>query len=82
MLHVGDPDEQQLHDRAQKIRAAVKNDAQAIVDGGKSPDQQNEEAKHLLNRLTDEEKAILEQSYEFLIYRLERLVYTCFAFYR
>ena len=79
MLQVGNLDEQLLHERAQKIRATVKDDAQAIVDSGKSPDQQNEAAKQLLNRLTNEEKAILEQSYEFLSYRLERLVYTWFA---
>jgi hypothetical protein len=79
MLHVGDLDEQLLHDRAHKIRATVKDDAKALVDNRKSPDQQNEAAKHLLNKLTDEEKAILEQSYEFLIYHLERLVYNWFA---
>jgi hypothetical protein len=79
LLYVGNLDESILHDRAQKIRATIKDDTQAIVDSGKSPDQQNEEAKHLLDRLTDEEKAILEQSYEFLIYRLERLVYNWFA---
>jgi hypothetical protein len=79
MLHVGNLDEQLLHDRAQKIRATVKDYAQAILDSGKSPDQQNEAAKQLLNKLTNEEKAILEQSYEFLIYRLERLVYSWFA---
>ena len=79
MLHVGDPDEQLLHDRAQKIRATVKGDVHAIIDSGESAEQQNEEAKKLLNRLTDEEKAILDQSYEFLSYRLERLVYKWFA---
>ena len=34
MLHIGDPDEQLLHDRAQKIRATIKDDAQAIIDSG------------------------------------------------
>ena len=79
MLHIGDPDEQLLHDRAQKIRATVKDEAQAIVDSGTSAEQQNEAAKQLLSRLTDEENAILEQSSEFLSYRLERLVYKWFA---
>jgi hypothetical protein len=79
MLHVGDLDEQLLHDRALKIRATVKDDAQAIIDSGKSPEQQNQAAKQLLSRLTDEENAILEQSYAFLSYRLERLVYKWFA---
>ena len=79
MLHVGDLDEQLLHDRAQKIRATMKDDAQAIIDSGTSPEQQNEAAKHLLSRLTDEENAILEQSYEFMSYRMERLVYKWFV---
>jgi hypothetical protein len=79
LLHIGDLDEQLLHDRAQKIRASFKDDAQAIINSGTSPEQQNEAAKQLLSRLTDEEKAILEQSHEFLSYRLERLVYKWFA---
>ncbi len=78
-LHVGDLDENLLHERAQKIRASMKEDAQAIIDSGKSPEQQNEESKQLLRRLTDEQATILEKSYEFLIYRLERLVYMWFA---
>jgi hypothetical protein len=79
MLHVGDADEQLLHDRAQKIRATMKDDAQAIIDSGESPEQQNEAAKQLLSRLTDEENAILDQSYEFMSYRVERLIYKWFA---
>ena len=79
MLHVGDPDEQLLHDRAQKIRETVKNEAQAIIDSGTSAEQQNEAAKKRLSRLTDEENAILEQSNEILSYRLERLLYKWFA---
>jgi hypothetical protein len=43
MMHIGNYDEALLHDRAQKIRANIKDDAQAIVDSGKSPDQQNEQ---------------------------------------
>ena len=42
MLHVGDLDEQLLHDHAQKIRATIKDDAQAIIDSGTSPEQQNQ----------------------------------------
>jgi hypothetical protein len=79
LLHVGHPDEQQLHDRAQKIRSTLKDDAQAIIDSGKNAQQQNEAAKQLLSRLTDWENAILEQSYEFMSYRMERLVYKWFA---
>jgi hypothetical protein len=57
----------------------MKDDAQAIIDSGTSAEQQNEAAKRLLSRLTDEENAILEQSHEFMSYRLERLVYKWFA---
>ena len=39
---------QLLHDRAQKIRATMKDDAQAIIDSGTSPEQQNEAAEHRL----------------------------------
>jgi hypothetical protein len=79
LLHISDLDEQLLHDRAQKIRATIKDDAQAIIYSGTSAEQQNEAAKRLLSRLTDDENAILEQSYQFLSYRLERLVYIWFA---
>ena len=61
-----------MHDRAQKIRATVKDDAQAIIDSGKSPERQNEAAEQLLSRLTDEEKSILEQSYVLIIKRMLR----------
>ncbi len=79
MLHVGDLDEQFLHDRAQKIRETFEGEVQAIIDSECSPEQQNEAAKQLLGKLTDEENAILEQSHEFASYRLERLVYKWFA---
>jgi len=79
LLQVGDVDEQLLHDRAQKIKATLKDDAQAIINSWTSAEQQNEAAKQLLSRLTDEENAILEQSNEFMSYRLERLVYKWFA---
>jgi len=71
--------EELLHDRAAKIRASFKDDAEAIINSGESAEQQNQTAKQLLSRLTDEERAILEQSHEFLNYRLERLVYKWFA---
>jgi hypothetical protein len=79
LLHVGNFDESLLHDHAQKIRSTMKDDAQAIIDSGKNVEQQNEAAKRLLSRLTDEENAILEKSYDFMSYRLERLVYKWFA---
>lgn len=79
LLHIGDSAEHLLHERAEKIRATVKDDAQAIIDSGKSAEQQNEAARQLLCRLTEEENAVLEQSYDFLSYRLERLVYKWFV---
>ena len=79
LLHVGNVDEQLLHDRAHKIRSTLKEDAQAIINSAKNVEQQNEAAKQLLSRLNDWENAILEQSYEFLIYRMQRLVYKWFA---
>jgi hypothetical protein len=79
VLHIGNADEQLLHDQARKIRAAFKDNAQAIVDSGMSPDQQNEAAHQLLKRLTNQENAILEQSGEFLTYRLQRLIINWFA---
>jgi hypothetical protein len=79
LLHIGDSDEQLLHDRAQKIRASFKDDAQAIINSANSLEHQNQAAKQLLSRLTSEENAILEQSHEFISYRLERIVYKWFA---
>jgi hypothetical protein len=79
VLHVGNYDEQLLHDRARKIRAAMEGEVQAIIDSGNSPAQQNEAAKQLLSRLSEQENVILDQSHEFLTYRLERLVYKWFA---
>jgi hypothetical protein len=79
LLHIGNKDEQLLHNSAQKIRANMKDDAQAIIDSGESPEQQDEAAEQLLSRLSDEENAVLEQSYEFMSYRAERLVYKWFA---
>jgi hypothetical protein len=79
LLHIGNADEQLLHDRARKIRAAVNEDAEAIVESGKSLEQQEEAAKQLLSKLTDGENAVLEQSHEFIVYRLERLLYRWFA---
>jgi hypothetical protein len=79
LIHVGDADEQLLHNHAWKIRLAIKDEAQAIVDSGTSPELQNQAAKKLLSRLTDEENAVLKQSNDFIDYRIERLVYKWFA---
>jgi hypothetical protein len=57
----------------------MKDDAKAIIDSESSAEQQNEAAKRLLSRLTHEENAILEQSNDFMTYRIERLVYKWFA---
>jgi hypothetical protein len=79
VLGIFDDDELLLHDRANRIRESLKDGAQAIIDSGSSVEQQNEAAKQLLSRLSDEERAILEQSAEFISYRMERLVYKWFA---
>ncbi len=68
-----------MHDRANRIRESLKDEAQAIIDCGSSVDQQNEAAKELIGRLSGEERGILEQSGEFISYRMERLVYKWFA---
>jgi hypothetical protein len=79
LIHIGDCDEQLLHDRANRIRQSLKDDAQAIIDSGASVEQQNAAAKQLLSRLSDDERAVLDQSTEFVSYRMERLVYKWFA---
>jgi hypothetical protein len=79
VLGIFDNEELLLHERANRIRETLKDDAQAIIDSGASVEQQNEAAKQLLSRLSDEERAILEQSAEFISYRMERLVYKWFA---
>jgi hypothetical protein len=79
VLHIGNADEQLLHDQAQKIRATIKDQAQAILNSEESPQQQNEAAKQLLITLTDEQNAILDQSLQFLTYRIKHLVYKWFA---
>ena len=79
LMYIGDSDEQLLHDRANSIKQSLKDEAQAIIDSGASVEQQNEAAKQLLSRLSDEERAVLDQSAEFVSYRMERLVYKWFA---
>jgi hypothetical protein len=80
LLHVGDSDEYLLHDRAQKIRDAFKADATKIInDETLTFEKANELSQQLINRISDDEKAILEQSYNFMSYRMERLVYKWFV---
>lgn len=80
LLHVGDNDEYLLHDSAQKIRDAFKGDAEKIIcDDSLTFGQANELSEHLVNRISAEDKAILEKSYDFMSYRMERLVYKWFA---
>jgi hypothetical protein len=80
LLHIGDNDEYLLHDRAQKIRDAFRDDAAKIIsDESLTFEQANERSQQLVNRMSDGEKAILEQSYNFMSYRMERLVYKWFA---
>jgi hypothetical protein len=80
LLHVGESDEYLLHDRAQKIRDTFKDDAEKIInDETLTFEKANELSEHLINRISDEDKAILEKSYDFMSYRMERLVYKWFA---
>jgi hypothetical protein len=80
LLHVGESDEYLLHDRAQKIRDTFKDDAEKIInDETLTFKKANELSEHLINRISAEDKAILEKSYDFMSYRTERLVYKWFA---
>ena len=62
-----------------KSEQSFQQDTQAIINSDMSPEEQNQAAKQLLSRLTDQENAVLEQSYDFLRYRMIRLVYNWFA---
>jgi hypothetical protein len=79
VLGIFDNDEMLLHDYAKRIRKSLKDEAQAIIDSGGSVEQQNEAAKQLIGRLSGEERAILEQSTEFISYRVKRLINKWFA---
>ena len=59
LLHVGDSDEYLLHNRAQKIRDAFKDDAEKISDESLTFEQANELSEQLLNRISDSEKPYL-----------------------
>jgi hypothetical protein len=79
-LHVGDSDEVELHNRAQALRETMRADAEEIINNTDlTIEQQNEMSKQLLSRLTEREKAIVEQSSNFIEYRLKRLFYKHFA---
>ena len=75
-LHIGDADEIELHNQAQTIRGTVRAEAEEIINNTDlTVEQQNELSKQLLSRLTERERAILEQSGNFIEYRLKRLLY-------
>jgi hypothetical protein len=79
-MHIGNDDELVLHQRAQKIRESIKAEAEAIINNSAlGPEQQNEAAKRLINQFSDYEREVLEQSSDFISYRMERLVYKWFA---
>jgi hypothetical protein len=79
-LHVGDSDEVELHNRAQALRETMRADAEEIINNTDlTIEQQNEMSKQLLSRLSEREKAIVEQSSNFIEYRLKRLLYKHFA---
>jgi len=74
-LHIGDADETELYNRAQAIRETMRAEAEEIINNTDlTIEQQNEMSKRLLSRLTEREKAILEQSSNFIEYRLKRLL--------
>jgi hypothetical protein len=79
-LHIGDADEIELHNHAQTIRGTVRAEAEEIISNiDLTVEQQNDLSKQLLARLTERERAILEQSGNFVEYRLKRLLYKYFA---
>jgi hypothetical protein len=80
LLHIGDDDEIELHEHARRIRETMRAEAEDIINNTTlTLEQQNEMSKQLLSRLTEKERAILEQSNKFIDYRLMRLVYKHFA---
>jgi hypothetical protein len=79
-LHIGDADETELHNHAQAIRETMRAEAEEIINNTDlTIEQQNEMSKQLLSRLTERERAILEQSNNFIEYRMKRLLYKYFA---
>ena len=70
----------ELHNQCQAIRGTVRAEAEEIINNTDlTVEQQNELSKQLLTRLTERERAILEQSGNFIEYRLKRLLYKYFA---
>jgi N-acetyl-gamma-glutamylphosphate reductase len=80
LLHIGDDDEQQLHEHARRIRDSLRVQAEEIInDTSLTLEQQNEMAKDVLSQLSEREIDILDESNKFLDYRLMRLVYKRFV---
>ena len=80
LLHIGDDDEQQLHEHARRIRDSLRVQAEEIInDTNLTFEQQNEMAKHVISQLTERETDILDESNRFIDYRLIRLVYKHFV---
>jgi hypothetical protein len=80
LLHIGDDDEQQLHEHARRIRDSLKVQAEEIInDISLTLEQQNELAKHVISQLTERETDILDESDKFIDYRLMRLIYKRFV---
>jgi hypothetical protein len=79
-LHIGDADEIELHNHAQALRETMRAEAEEIINNTDlTIEQQNEMSKQLLSRLSERERAILEQSNNFIEYRLKRLLFKYFA---
>ena len=80
LLHIGDDDEQQLHEHARRIRDSLRVQAEEIInDTSLTLEQQDEMAKDVLSQLSEREIDILDESNKFLDYRLMRLVYKRFV---
>ena len=80
LLHIGDDDEQQLHEYARRIRDSLRVQAEEIInDTSLTLEQQNEMAKDVISQLTEREIDILDESNKVIDYRILRLVYKHFV---
>jgi hypothetical protein len=80
LLHIGDPGENELHSQANAIKKNFRAEAEEIINSTDlTIQQQNDMAKKLLARLSEHERALLEQSSNFIDYRLKRLLYKYFG---
>ena len=70
-MFIGNADEEILHDKAEKIRETLRQQAKAIIsDTTLTLEEQEQASKALLAELDDYQKTVLEESSKFLEYRL------------